>query len=206
MQLIYCANNGTDDIVLGWHDDSQNVSASAYTAPAGSPTGLVRVIPYPQAVSSLTKIGPPPVLGDNRFMSSFADTRPYAQPTETKQILLDFAAQVRWQTVVAGTTFNSNLIHTDRESQALIANLAAHAATLATTDPIDFTQDNVHYPMTAADVIALNTQINARIQQCRTIEAACIADLNSPTPTILTYADVEAKFAGVTLAASPKRK
>lgn len=185
MQLLYCWNDGTNDIVLGWHDSDQNVPASAYGV-----TGPVRVIPYSQPIGTLNRIGTAPE--DPRL-----DSRPYAQPTETKQILIDFSAQVRWQTVVKGTTFLGNPINTDRESQALIANLAAHASTLAPTAPIDFTQGGVHYPMTAQDAINLNTQVQARIQQCRTIESQCITDLNAATPTILTYADVETRFAGV---------
>jgi hypothetical protein len=35
------------------------------------------------------------------------------------------------------------------------------------------------------------------IQNARQIEGNCITDLKSATPTILTYADVDARFAGV---------
>jgi hypothetical protein len=41
------------------------------------------------------------------------------------------------------------------------------------------------------------TQVNAFVEQCRTIENQCLTDLTSATPTILTYADVEAKFTGL---------
>jgi hypothetical protein len=182
MLLLYC-NNG---IVAGWHDVTQNVDPSSY----GSGT---RVIPYDQPLDSLPKVGTPPTAPGQ-------DTRPYGQPAETVALLIAYAAQVRWERVTAGITFSGTTsvpANTDRVSQTLVASLAQYAATLAPTAAIDFTQDGVHYAITAQDVINMNNQILAHAQQCRTIEAQCLADLNSPTPTIQTYADVEARFAGV---------
>jgi hypothetical protein len=79
-------------------------------------------------------------------------------------------------------------------SQLLIANLAQYAATLVATTLIDFTQNGVHYQFQASQAADLNNQVNAFVQQCRTIEASCIADQNLATPTMTTYAQIEAKF------------
>jgi hypothetical protein len=179
MNLLYCVNG----VVMGSHDSLQNVSASAY----GSG---VRIIPYDQLLDTLPRIGTAPTFPER-------DTRPYGQPPETTALLLAFSGQVRFDTVVAGITWNGIPVATDRMSQLLIGNLAQHAATLATTDMIDFTQGGVAYQFQAGQAADLMTQVNAFVQQCRSMEATCIADLTSASPTILTYADVEAKFTGL---------
>jgi hypothetical protein len=181
MNLLYCANG----IVLAWHDDSAPaVDASAYG------TG-VRIIPYDQPIDTLSKVGSAPA--DLRL----ADTRPYGQPAETATLLKAYASQVRYDTTTAGVVepVSGITVFTDRMSQMLIANLAQYAATLATTAAIDFTQGNVHTPMTAQQVINLNNQISARVQQCRTIEAQCYTDIDSAALT--TYDSVDSRFAGV---------
>jgi hypothetical protein len=195
LYLLYCSVDTGQ--VLGWHDVAANVPASAYASMVYS--GKVRIIPYDQGVATLPRVGATPPAP---WKPSMGDSRPYAQPAETKDILLAYAAQVRFDKSIDGISFTTAgavviPVQTDRESQYLIANLAQHASTLATTAAIDFTQDNVHYAMTAADAISMNNAVNAHIQNCRTIEASCIADLNSSTPTLVHYADVDAKFAGV---------
>lgn len=184
MQLLYCINDPANGwIVRGFHDSTQNVDASAYG-------DSVRVIPYDQPISTLNRVGPIPT-------PPRPDSRPISVPTETPAILVDYSAQVRWEVVTGGVSFNSVPANTDRVSQTLIANLAQYATTLSPTDNINFTQDGVAYQITAQDAISLNNQIIAQAQQARTIEAQCIADLNSATPTIQTYDDVDAKFAGL---------
>jgi len=179
MRLLYCLNGA----VVGWHDSAQNVPASSYG------TG-VRVVPYAADIGLLPKFGPAPPAGTK-------DTRPYAQPVETPEILKAYAAQLRWETSTQGITYNAIPANTDGLSQTLVGNLAQYAATVTPTTAIDFTQDGVHYQITAQDALNMNGQMNSLIQQSRTIEAQCLADLSLATPTILTYADVEARFAGV---------
>jgi hypothetical protein len=179
MNLLYCLNG----VVLGSHDSLQNVPASSYG------TG-VRIIPYDQPMSDLPRIGTAPVFPER-------DTRGYGEPPETPALLTSFSAQVRFDTVVAGITWNSIPVSTDRMSQLLIANLAQYAATLVGTTMIDFTQSGVHYQFQASQAADLNNQVNAFVQQCRTVEAACIADQNLATPTMTTYAEIEAKFSGL---------
>jgi hypothetical protein len=179
MNLLYCLNG----VVLGSHDSLQNVPASSY----GSG---VRIIPYDQPMSDLPRIGAPPVYPER-------DTRGYGEPPETPALLMAFAGQVRFDTDVAGITWNSIPVATDRMSQLLIGNLAQHAATLTSKTVIDFTQGGVGYQFQASQAADLMTKVNAFVQQCRTVENQCLTDLGSATPTILTYADVEAKFAGL---------
>jgi hypothetical protein len=187
MQLLYCLNGQ----VLGWHDSAQNIPASAY--PAGT-----FVIPYAQSLATLPRIGtlPPPP-----WKASYGDPRPYAQPTETPQLLIAYAAQVRFDKSTKGFSFAAASgavpVDCDRVSQTLVGNLANYAATLAPTTVVDFTQGGVHYTLTAAEVKTMFDQMQNRIQQARTIESQCIADLNLATPTIKTYADVDTRFAGL---------
>jgi hypothetical protein len=179
--LLYCLGG----VVYGSHDSEQQIDASVYG------TG-VQVIPYAAPLSTLDRIGPAPAFPQR-------DTRPYAQPAETTETLTAYASQARWEAAVAGITFNSIPVKTDRVSQTLISNLAQYV-TSASIDPaavLNFTQDGVAYDITAQDAIDMNNQIVALVQQARATEAACIADLTSATPTILTYDDVDARFAGL---------
>jgi hypothetical protein len=187
MQLLYCDGNGN---VLGWCDSAQNLPATAY--------GAARVIPYDQPVTSLTRVGPPP---PDPWKPSDGDFRRWGQPVETPAILIAYAGQCRWETSTAGISYTvasgAIPLATDRVSQALVGNLTQYAATVSGTTQIDFVQNGVHYPVLASEVPGMFAAINDQIQQGRTIEAACIADLNGATPTILTYADVDAKFSGL---------
>jgi hypothetical protein len=187
MLLLYCQNA----LVSGSHDDSLDVPASAYG------TG-VRIIPYDQPLSTLPRYGPAPP--QTALVPNPVDTRPYQQPVETNHILIMYSSQCRYNYVTAGfnyTAIDSSIIpvQTDRTSQMLLGNLAYYAASLAPTTAIDFTQNNVHYPATAQDVINMNNQFNALSQKYRSTEATCLTDLNLASPTILVYADVDTRFA-----------
>jgi hypothetical protein len=177
--LLYCLNG----VVRGSHDSDQQIDASVYGAGA-------RVIPYAASLSTLARVGPEPVYPER-------DTRPYAEPVATPEILIAYSGQARWETVVAGITFNSIPVNTDRVSQTLIGNLAQYAASINPNTTLDFTQDGVAYKITAKDAIDMNNQIVALVQQARGVESACIADLTSATPTIFTYDDVDARFANM---------
>jgi hypothetical protein len=183
MILLYCSNG----VVLTTHDDVQAVLASAY----GSG---VRIIPWDQPLGALDKVGPAPNPG-------VSDARPYAQPAETPAILKMYAAQRRYDCSVGGISFTAASgtipVNTGRGDGALINNLAAHAQSLQPADPLNFTQDNVLYPITAQEAIDMFHALMTHIQDCRNIEANCITDLDSATPTLLTYDDVDAQFAGV---------
>jgi hypothetical protein len=182
MNLLYTKNG----IVLGWHDSQlASVPSTAYG------TG-VRIIPYAGAISDLNRVGT-----IDTTLPPGQDPRQYAEPDPTPEILKAFSGQVRFDTVTAGITWNSIPVKTDRVSQSLINGLAVHASTMTPTDMIDFTQDGIAYQFPASDAADLNNQVNAFVQNCRTTEAQCLADLGSASPTIATYADVEARFSGL---------
>jgi hypothetical protein len=182
MFLLYCQNG----LVLVTHDDQQ-----PFVDPALYGSGT-RVIPWP-SLGTLTVVPP----SDPTIPLPIV----YQQPTETPAILKNYASQVRYNYAVAGITFaaasGSVPVSTDRLSQMLVGNLAQYASTLAPTTVIDFTQNSIHYPLQASECATLNMNVNNFVQQCRTIEAQCLTDLNSTTPTILTYDDVDAKFSGL---------
>jgi hypothetical protein len=179
--LLYCTNGQ----VIATHDDGEPfVDPTIYGAGT-------RIIPYPNPLSTL------PVLNPDSGPPSI-----YGQPPETTALLLAYAAQVRFECSSAGISFTPGSggtipVITARGNGALINNLATWAATVAPTTPVNFTQENVCYPITAKDATDMFNQLMSHVQNARNVEAACITDLNSATPTILTYADVDAKFAGV---------
>jgi hypothetical protein len=184
MNLLYCLNA----LVVAIHTDTQ-----PFVDPALYGAG-VRIIPWGD-VSTLTRSGPPAPPGQS--------PPPYQQPTETPAILKSYASQVRYLYAIAGINFTAASgvvpVQTDRTSQMLIANLAAYAATLTASTPVDFTQNSIHYALLASECGPMSTAVNRFVQQFRTTESACLADLNSPTPTIKTYADVDTKFGTPTL-------
>ena len=177
--------------MLAYHSDADAaVPSTAYG-------DGVRIIPYPYPLATLGRIGELSATPDGRPWTEGNDPRQYAEPVETPEILKLFSSQSRWDVTEAGLMFNSIPAKTDRASQTLISNLAQYAASLPTADVISFTQDGAAYTITAGDAISLNSQMTTLAQQSRTVEAECLTDLGSDTPTILTYEDVEARFAGL---------
>ena len=186
IHLLYCLNG----LVTSYHADDTDIPL------ATQPTGT-RIVPYDQPLDTLTKYGTP--TPPSNLVPYPADTRPYQQPVETPHILIMYAGQCRYNYVTVGfsyTAINATVIpvETDRTSQMLLGNLAQYCATLAPTAAIDFTQRNIHYAVTAQDVINMNNQLNAMSQKYRSTEAACLTDLNGATPTIKVYADVDTRF------------
>jgi len=204
MQLLYCDASG---VVVLTHDDTDlPVSMAAYPS-------VVRIIPYDQPLATLPRLGPAPVYPPPTQFDDVRkrppDTRPYLQPVATKDILKVYAGQVRYSTVIAGFHFTAASgdipVWTDRESYFLLSGLATWAASVAPSTPISFTQGASAYPITAGEAVALFDEFTVLIQDNRAIEAACIADLDSATPTITTYDDVDARFAAVTAHLSARR-
>jgi hypothetical protein len=194
MLLLYC--NIANAAIVAIHDDAQApVPMSAYGA-----AGTIRIVPWAGLRGDLQKLGtPPPVSSDPT--AQIPDTRPYAQPTETPAILKAYAAQVRYNLSVQGVSFTPSgggqiTVNSDRESQSLLNNLASHAATLAPTASVDFTQNNMAYTITAQDAINMFNAVMAQVQTVRNIEATCIADQNATTPSMRVYADIDNAFAG----------
>lgn len=190
MLLLYC--DTVQAIVLGMHDDGQAaVPMSAY----GS---NVRIVPWAGSIGQLTRVGPPPTRPPSGGPAP--DSRPFAQPTETPAILINYASQVRYNVSVQGLSFTTAAstvipVNTDRLSQSLLNNLASYAATLPPTTAITFTQDGIAYPITAQDAINMFNAVVAQIQNARNIEATCIADQNATTPQMRVYADIDNAFA-----------
>jgi hypothetical protein len=199
MQLLYCQNA----VVVGMHEDTDNVLASSYG------TGT-QIVPLPAGVTLTVRVGdPPPTHNPDGTPINVPDSRLFARPTETKSILLAYSAQVRFDVSNEGINFTAASgiipVKTDRISQSLLNNLATWANSQPGTMAVTFTQDTVHYAITAAEAISMFNAVNSHIQNARTIEGQCITDLNSATPTILTYANVDARFVGARSAA-PERE
>jgi len=193
MHLLYCS---VDGIVIVLHKDSEAV------VPMWVYENVVRIIPYDQSVGLLPKYGsppppPPPLPASSR---PIPDLRPYMQPDPTPAILKLYAAQVRFNRSNDGFHFMAASgdipVWTDRNSYYLLSGLATWAATVTPETPVNFTQGGTAYPITAAECIAMFGEFTTLIQDGRNIEAECLADLDSGAPTILSYEDVDARFAG----------
>jgi len=198
MYLLYCDQAGT---VVAYYDD-----ASVFTPLDAYPTA-VRIIPYDLPISTLEKVGAPPPAG--KRPSEFVDTRPYAQPAETPELLKLYAGQCRFNRVDTGFDFTAASgvipVWTDRQSYMLLGGLATYAASVDPTTIIDFTQGSSHYILTAVECVALFNEFSGLMQLCRTAEADCLDEIGAGT--ILTYDDVDAQFAGAvrTAPASSRR-
>jgi hypothetical protein len=187
MHLLYCDANG---LVQAVHEDTDTaVPMTVY------PT-VVRIIPYDQPLTTLTKYGPAP---PPDITPRPPDTRPWVQPDPTPALLKLYSGQCRFNYIIRGFMFSAASgqipVWTDRVSYSLINSLATWVLT-ATPAPamVNYTQGGDHYVLTAAEATELFNQFTALVQMYRDVEAACILDLVSPTPTILTYADVDARF------------
>jgi hypothetical protein len=183
MNLLYCDAGG---IVFAVHDDG-----NAAVPMASYPT-VVRIIPYDQPMTTLLKVGPPP--SDPRY-----DTRQYQQPDPTPALLKLYSGQCRFNYILKGFMFTAASgqvpVWTDRVSYSLINSLATWVVTASPTPTtVNYTQGGDHYLLTAAEATKLFNQFTAYVQKYRDVEAACITDLVSASPTILTYADVDARF------------
>jgi hypothetical protein len=188
MLLLYCFANGE---VGAYHDDNQApVPMSAYP-------GVVRIIPYNQPLQMLERSGDPIEYPPN-LRPAPPDTRPYKQPDPTPEILIGFCGQMRFQTVDDGFTFNAASgpfhVNGDRTSYMLVGNTAKYAETLTPTADLNFTQASEVHVVKASEWITLFNQFTQLIQDARSIEATCLADLRG-AQTIKTYEDVEARFA-----------
>jgi hypothetical protein len=155
-----------------------------------------RVIPYDYPLSALERIGPLP---PQPWRPSWGDPRQYAQPVETPDLLKAYAGQKRWEATNAGIIYEGIPVETDRVSVALLAELLQHirTASIPDTEIISFTQNAVAYPLQASHVEPLLTTIYTRNQQARDLEKSCLDDLNSETPTILTYDEIDLRFAAM---------
>ena len=202
MYLLYCNAEGA---VVGVHDDeSVAVPMTAYP-------GVIRIIPWDEALSNLERFGEPPPeqppISGEPLRSPVQDLRPYKQPDPTTAILKNYAAQVRFNRHAEGFQFNTAAgqvpIWTDRNSYVLIAGMCDYAEKLPTSTNMNYTQGGKAYRMTANEVKQLYQSFNERIQQGRAAEATCLNDLNSATPTVTTYEAVDQMFTSIIQAWTP---
>ena len=193
MQLLYCRGGA----VIGVHDSAQQVLGTAYG-------DGIRVIPYDQPLPTLTRIGDPP---PPPWRPSDGDVRPYAQPTETPELLIAYAGQRRWEVGNGGVQWQQIPLNTDRVSQLLIGDLVQHSSGMNPNTMINFTQDGVAYTVKAKDVANMFSTFHTHLQSSRDIETACLYAIGDGA--ILTYDDVDAKFAAAdaaTLRGAKKKK
>jgi hypothetical protein len=178
--LLYC--NATQ--VISTHDDDQNVKPSLY-GPG------VQVIPVPDG-TLLARIGPPPP-------PRTPDSRPYAIPAPTTDLLVAYAAYKRWLTMIAGTTVASlggAAVLTDDNSQAKVAACKQAFDTATITTATFKLPSGSFVAVNASQIAAIYAAIVAHVQACYASEGAAVSAINAGTAT--TYSAVDAFFSSIT--------
>jgi hypothetical protein len=183
--LLFCKGG----VVHAFHDDEQDFDHSVYHREAG----VDRIIPVPDGMS-LDRVG------ENRHthpqLGSMPDTRPFATPEPTKDLLLRYAAYWRWRTEVGGTMCGDIPVPTDRATMAKLAQLhqAFDAGLMKQTtlkvEDVHFMSIDQPSVMAAVYTAALQ-HVNAAFEA----EAQCVISINAGDFT--HWDDVDHVFAGV---------
>ncbi|APT31933.1 hypothetical protein MCBMB27_02642 [Methylobacterium phyllosphaerae] len=164
---LFCKPAGDGLIVLAVHADGDTTPLAAYP-------GATVVLPYAGEVRPADMLGKAPPAID---LSAYAAAKRFA--VETGGI------------VVAGAP-----VATDRGSQAMIANAlsyvqASGAASVSYKSPAGFVT------LTAEQIKAVGLAVGAHVQACFQAEDSVDAGLHASPPTITTFAQVDAAFAGL---------
>lgn len=127
------------------------------------------------------------VNGDVKFVHALEDI-----PAPTKQELLAYAAEKRWEKEASGVTVNGVVVMTDERSQGLI-NGAYNMAKENSELTFEFKAASGWLTLDAATVIAIGMAVGAHVQTCFAIEKAVAAAV--AVGTITTYAEIDGEFA-----------
>ncbi len=174
MNLLYCSGS----TVLGWHDSSQNVPASAY----GSG---ITVIPWTSSLSTLSKIGPAP-------SNPRLDARPYATPVLNGPQLIAYAQLKQDVLAIGGISVGGVKCSTDAYSLTLLqgANSLALASPSMTFQWVQ--SDGTLTTLTAAQINTMFIAVSSFLQDTFMACAAVIALINSSTYTTTAQVDAYA--------------
>ena len=101
--------------------------------------------------------------------------------------------------MTGGLKVNGLTIATDRDSQSMIAN--AYAGMQASgAESVKFKAASGWIELTADQIKAIALAVFAHVQACFTAEDGCDAGINASPPTIATFDEVDAAFAGLAIA------
>jgi len=110
--------------------------------------------------------------------------------------LVAYAAARRYTVETGGVSLNGVTIATDRDSQSMVAN--AYAGMQASgAASVKFKAASGWIELSADQLKALALAVFAHVQACFAAEDAADAGINAVPPTIATFAQVDAAFAGL---------
>ncbi len=177
MTQLYCR----DQVVLGFHEDGQDVPASAY----GEGVRIIHVA----SVDELERYGNLP----DGWVPGQPDPRPMATPAPTPDRLKAYAASCRYQVETGGVTVGAALIATDRSSQAMITSAAVAAQTMPEFRTRWKSRDGQFVDLDAQGMMLMAQEVAAHVASCFAKEADVIARIESRR--ITSYDQVDAVFA-----------
>jgi len=107
-----------------------------------------------------------------------------------------YAAAKRYAVETGGILVNGAPIATDRESQAMIGNAFAYVQA-ASAASVSYKTAAGFVSLTADQIKAVALAVGAHVQACFKAEDDADAGINASPPTITTFAQVDAAFAGL---------
>jgi len=178
--IVYFRNG----IEIARHDDRQDIPPGAY------PGARAIKLAVAQA-TALSRVGDPPPEGE-------ADVRPFAEPSPAPALLAAYAGSVRYAAETAGIVVSGLAVPTDRASQATIIGAVVHAQAIPTySTRWKDAAGNFSADMSATQIIALGQAVAAHVSNCYAREADAVDAITANTPTITTFDQVDAFFAGL---------
>lgn len=110
--------------------------------------------------------------------------------------LVTYAAERRYAVETGGVTVNGVSVATDRDSQSMVANAYAGMQASGATS-VRFKAASGWIELSLDQLKAVALAVFDHVQACFTAEDAVDAAVNASPPTITTYAQVDAAFAGL---------
>lgn len=169
---LYCK----DGVVIAWHDDGQDVPASAYGVG-------VAMMPFAGSMKELARLGEPPADGAT-------DTRPYLAP---ELDLVAYARNCRWRAEIGGMVWNGMPIATDDSSKVKIAGARIKAQSDPNFETTWYGADGEGVVVDAALIIALSDAVLAHVDDSFTTFGLVKAGITEGS--ITTTAEIDAAFA-----------
>lgn len=121
------------------------------------------------------------------FLADGGTVGAYVEPIRSKDELLLYAADKRWQVETGGITVAGIAIPTDDRAKLLINGASLG---MADTDTAMFVSGTTAAELTGAQFTAFNSAIIAHVQACFAVQSVVMADIESDT--ITTTAEIDA--------------
>jgi len=116
-------------------------------------------------------------------------------PSDEPTPLLQYAATKRWETEIAGITFNGIPLYTDDRSKILIMGARSRAEKNSSIQEQWTAADGVIYTLNASTIISISDAIGEHVSRCFSKFAEVRGKINSSE--ITTYEQIDTEFASI---------